>query len=115
MTAITKEINREVLDMVSGGTFTPNTYKKAVYHTFGISTSYHFFCGDEFSFMGKGITYDMANKIVALGNDVSDAINEGQSGKDCIGFTEPAFIRAFNSQLLAKYGLVWDGVPGHDY
>lgn len=110
-----KTLDMEKLSIVSGGTFTPNTYSKEAYHSIGICTSYKFFCGDEFKFMGKGISYDMANDIVKLSRKVHAMINTGAGGNNIIGYSEPAFIRSFNSQLKLNYGLVWDGKRGYDY
>ena len=115
MTTTICEMRIRDLDKVSGGMFLPNTHKKRTYHIFGISTSYHFFARDEFMMMGRRITIDQADDIVRIGNMVKDAINTGQSGNDVIGFTENAFIRAFNSQLKLKYGIVWDWVSGKDF
>ena len=42
-------------------------------------------------------------------------INTGAGGNNIIGYSEPAFIRSFNSQLKLNYGLVWDGKRGYDY
>ena len=55
------EVNMEEMALANGGTFTPNTYRKEAYHKVGISTSYHLFDKDEFTFMGRSITYDQAN------------------------------------------------------
>ena len=103
------------LNRVTGGTFTKNKYSKSTYHSFGISTSYNFFDEDEFMFMGRTISYQQANEIVALGDRVYNVLNEGNNGADMIGYGEPAFIRAFNSQLKLKYGIQWNGAPGSDY
>lgn len=109
------ELNSVKLDSVSGGTFTPNTYGKAVYHAIGISTSYNFFSSDEFRFMGRSISYDLANDMVKLAKRVKDMINSGARDNNVIGFSEPAFIRSYNCQLKLYYGLVWDGQPGCDF
>lgn len=106
------ELRSEELDRVSGGTFTPNTYREAEYHSYGISTSYHFFDKDEFRFMGRSITIDQANDIVDIGRRVSSVINEGFSGANKIRVSEKRFIAAFNSQIFPKYGVKWDGVAG---
>ena len=111
----TRELDFETLDSVSGGTFTPNTYRKAMYHAIGISTSYHFFERDEFKFMGQSISYDKANSMVELAQKVQDMINVGARGNDVIGYSEPAFIRSYNSQPNLSYGMVWDGQPGYDF
>ena len=103
------------LNRVTGGTFTKNKYSKSTYHSFGISTSYNFFDEDEFMFMGRTISYQQANEIVALGDRVYNVLNEGNNGANMIGYGEPAFIRAFNSQLKLKYGIQWNGAPGSDY
>ena len=109
------ELDQEEMAAAAGGTFTPNTYSKGTYHSFGISTRYNFFASDEFSFMGRSISYDQANDIVVLGRRVSDAINTGFHGANRIGNSDPMFINAFNSQLKLKYGFVWNGVPGSDF
>ena len=109
------ELTPDELEHAVGGTFTPNTYSKSTYHSVGISTRYNFFCGDEFMFMGRGISYQQANEIVALANRVYNVLNEGHHGANIIGYGEAAFIRAFNSQLMLKYGIQWNGVAGSDY
>ena len=109
------ELTLDELKQAAGGTFTRNTYSKSTYHSVGISTRYNFFCEDEFMFMGRGISYEQANEIVALAQRVYNVLNEGHHGANMIGYGEPAFIRAFNSQLKLKYGLQWDGVQGYDY
>ena len=55
-----KELNSEHLNTVAGGTFTPNTYSKEMYHAIGISTKYQFFSGDEGTITqsGFGFTVD---------------------------------------------------------
>ena len=111
----TAELTLDELNQVAGGTFTINTYSKSVYHSVGISTRYSFFCEDEFMFMGRGISYQQANEIVALGDRVYNVLNEGNHGANIIGYGEAAFIRAFNSQLSLKYGIQWNGVAGSDY
>ena len=110
-----RELTREELAEVAAGTFTPNTYRKSKYQSVGISTSYHFFDEDEFKFMGKSITYDQANRIVQMADQVNKAINDGYRGANKIGYTEKMFINAFNSQLLLEFGFMWDGVAGHDF
>ena len=111
----TAELTLDELNQVAGGTFTINTYSKSVYHSVGISTRYSFFCEDEFMFMGRGISYQQANEIVALAKRVYNVLNEGNNGANIIGYGESAFIRAFNSQLKLKYGIQWNGVAGSDY
>ncbi len=111
----TAELTLDELNQVAGGTFTINTYSKSVYHSVGISTRYNFFCEDEFMFMGRGISYQQANEIVALANRVYNVLNEGHHGENIIGYGEAAFIRAFNSQLKLKYGIQWNGAAGYDY
>ena len=111
----TAELTLDELNQVSGGTFTSNTYSKSTYHSVGISTRYNFFCEDEFMFMGRGISYQQANEIVALAQRVYNVLNEGHHGANIIGYGEAAFIRAFNSQLKLKYGIQWNGVAGYDY
>ena len=106
------EVNLEDLAAVCAGTFTPNTYSEAMYHAVGISTRYNFFEADEFWFMGQPISYDMANDIVRIARQVSEAINQGHHGANIIGYDEEAFIRAFNSQLKIKYGITWSGLQG---
>ena len=100
---------------VVGGTFTPNTYSESTYNLVGISTCYHPFSKDEFFFNGKSISYDQANAIVKLANIVYNTLNSGNHGANMIGYHEPAFIRAFNSQLRLKMGLVWDGTSGRSF
>lgn len=109
------ELNPDEMSTIAGGTFTKNAFSKDTYHSVGISTSYHFFDCDEFMIMGRSISYDLANEIVRLANRVYGALNDGQHGANCISFSEPAFIRSFNSQLSLIYGFKWDGIPGHDY
>ena len=109
------ELTLDELNRVAGGTFTSNTYSKSTYHSVGICTRYNFFCGDEFMFMGRGISYQQANEIVALANRVYNVLNEGHNGANTIGYGEAAFIRTFNSQLKLKYGIQWNGTPGSDY
>lgn len=111
----TVELTPEEMTRVAGGTFTSNTYSKSTYHSVGISTKYSFFDKDEFMFMGRVISYEQANEIVALAKRVYNVLNEGHNGANMIGYGEAAFIRAFNSQLNLKYGIQWNGVPGHDY
>ena len=109
------ELTLEEMSRAAGGTFDPNKYSKSTYHSFGISTSYNFFDKDEFMFMGRGISYQQANDIVALAQRVYNVLNEGNHGANIIGYGEPAFIRAFNSQLSLKYGIQWNGAPGYDF
>ena len=111
----TVELTPEEMTRAAGGTFTSNTYSKSTYHSVGISTKYGFFDKDEFMFMGLVISYERANEIVALAKRVYNVLNEGHNGANMIGYGEAAFIRAFNSQLNLKYGIQWNGVPGHDY
>ena len=111
----TVELTLEEMTRAAGGTFTSNTYSKSTYQSVGISTSYGFFDKDEFMFMGRTISYQQANEIVALAQRVYNVLNEGHHGANIIGYNEAAFIRAFNSQLKLKYGIQWDGVPGYDY
>lgn len=110
-----KELTPDELAAAAGGTFTKNTFSKEAYHSVGISTRYHFFDSDEFMMMGRTISYAQANDIVKLANRVYGVLNDGQHGANCITFSEPAFVRSFNSQLSLVYGFKWDGVPGHDY
>ena len=109
------ELNGDEMSLASGGTFTPNTYRKGGYQSVGISTSYHFFDKDEFMFMGKPISYEQANNIVKTANRVLDAMNTGMQGANKVNTSDAAFIRAFNSQLYLEYGIAWDGKPGHDF
>ena len=109
------ELTLDELKRAAGGTFTANTYSKSTYHSVGISTKYGFFDKDEFMFMGRVISYEQANEIVTLAKRVYNVLNEGHNGANMIGYGEAAFIRAFNSQLNLKYGIQWNGVPGHDY
>ena len=111
----TEELTLDIMNKVPGGTFTVNTYSKSTYHSVGISTSYNFFDKDEFMFMGRKITYQQANEIVALAQRVYHVLNDGNHGANTIGYNEPAFIRAFNSQLSLKYGIQWNGAPGYDF
>ena len=111
----TEELTLDLMEQVTGGTFDRNTYSKSTYHSVGISTHYNFFCEDEFMFMGRGISYQQANEIVALANRVYNVLNEGHHGANIIGYGEAAFIRAFNSQLMLKYGIQWNGAAGGDY
>ena len=109
------ELTLDELKQAAGGTFTKNTYSKSTYQSVGISTRYNFFCEDEFMFMGRGISYEQANEIVALAQRVYNVLNEGKHGANMIGYGEAAFIRAFNSQLNLKYGLQWNGAQGYDF
>ena len=111
---IKEKISETDLDNVNGGTFTPNTYDHQSYNYYGITTDYSFFSKDKFYYKGKEISYDMANKIVEIGNDVYLSLNSGYYGKDKISRTEPAFIRAFNLQLKLQLGpeYMWDGTQG---
>ena len=109
------ELTLDELNLVTGGTLTSNKYSKSFYHACGISTSYNFFDKDEFMFMGRTISYQQANEIVALGDRVYNVLNDGNHGANIIGYGEAAFIRAFNSQLCLKYGIQWNGVPGCDF
>ena len=111
----TVELTPEEMARAAGGTFTSNKYSKSTYHSVGISTKYGFFDKDEFMFMGRTISYEQANEIVALAQRVYNVLNEGHHGANVIGYSEPAFIRAFNSQLNLKYGIQWNGVAGYDY
>ena len=119
MTTMTTDAARllsiDEMARVNAGTFTRNTYSKEMYHAIGISTSYHFFDKDEFRFMGRSISYDQANAMVVLARRVRDALNTDHRGSDAIGYSENAFIRAFNSQLHLTYGIVWNGAPGGDF
>ncbi len=109
------ELTLDELNLVTGGTFTSNKYSKSFYHACGISTCYNFFDKDEFMFMGRVISYERANEIVALAKRVYNVLNEGHNGANMIGYGEAAFIRAFNSQLSLKYGIQWNGAPGYDF
>ena len=111
----TMELGRDELAAAAGGTFTPNTYKKNVYHSVGISTDYRLLFPDQFKFMGRYITYEEANRIVEIANKVDKALNSGYRDNNKIGHNEPAFIRAFNSQLKIEFGMTWNGVAGHDF
>ena len=111
------QLNNEELNLVAGGTFTPNKYAQLSYNLLGISTRYHFFTADEFMFNGQKITYDEANKIMQIGNSVLTSLNSGFKGNDKIGISEKAFIRAFNMQLkiqMPHVGL-WNGSKGSVY
>ena len=109
------ELTLDELKLAAGGTFTSNKYSKSTYHSVGISTRYNFFDEDEFMFMGRKISYQQANDIVALAKRVYNVLNEGHNGANIIGYGEAAFIRAFNSQLSLKYGIQWNGVAGSDF
>ena len=111
----TAELTLEEMSRAAGGTFDPNKYSKSTYHSFGISTSYNFFDKDEFMFMGQKISYQKANEIADIADRVYNVLNEGNHGANIIGYGEAAFIRAFNSQLMLKYGIQWNGVAGSDY
>ena len=111
----TPEVDQSTLEMAVGGTFTPNTYKKGVYHSVGISTDYRILFPDQFRFMGRDITYEEANRIVEIANKVDKALNSGYRDNNKVGYNEPAFIRAFNSQLKIEFGMTWDGCAGHDF
>lgn len=104
------------LGLICGGTFNPNTYSKSGYHTFGINTEYHFFSKDVFYFMGHKINHSKANEIMEIGNKVLTALNSGLPSYQHITASDPAFIRAFNSQLKIKYGAdwLWNGKKGCD-
>lgn len=110
-------ITDEELEQVTGGTFTPNSYSASGYHQFGISTSYNIIYKDEFKFMGHSISYERANEIMKIGNDVMCSLNSGFDHKNKIGSTENAFIRAFNYQLSLRFGrdYMWNGVPGTNF
>ena len=110
-----REVTMDEMSRICGGTFDKNRYSKSTYHALGISTSYHFFDHDEFRFMGRSISYEQANAIVRLGQSVYEIINQGHNGSNRIGYSEPTFIRSFNSQLSLTYGIKWDGVPGGDF
>ena len=109
------ELEQNDLESVSGGTFWPNTHKKAFYHSLGISTRYNIISGDEFMFMGQPISYERAEEIVELADYVHRSINVGKKYNDVVDYSEPAFIRAFNCQLKLYYGMLWDGKPGADF
>ena len=79
------ELTLEEMSRVAGGTFDSNKYSKSTYHSVGICTRYNFFCGDEFMFMGRGISYQQANDIVALAQRVYNVLNEGKHGANMIG------------------------------
>ena len=70
---------------------------------------------DEFMFMGVPISYEQANDMVAIAKRMNSIINDGYQGANKIGYSEKAFIVAFNSQLNAKYGIYWNGAPGGDF
>lgn len=107
-----RELNDMEMSEISGGTFTRNKYRESGYNSVGITTDYHFFGKDEFFFMGKPISYDRANDIVKIADDVLEAMNAGCHGANQVNTTDQAFIRAFNSQLFLEFGIVWDGTPG---
>ena len=109
------ELDRDEMVIATGGTFTPNRYGKCGYQAVGISTSHHFFDKDEFRFNGMNITYEQANRIVAIANKVDSALNTGYRDNDKVRRNEPAFLRAFNSQLQIEFGMTWDGTPGQSF
>ncbi len=111
----TLELNQDTMELAVGGTFTPNTYKKDVYHSVGISTDYRLLLPDQFKFMGRSITYEEANRIVEIANKVDKALNSGFRDNNKVGHNEPAFIRAFNSQLQIEFGMTWNGHRGYDF
>lgn len=109
-----KNLTDEELECVAGGTFFPNTYSSGGYNEFGISTRFHILGKDEFYYMGRRISYDRANEIMKIGNEVKCSLNSGYDHKNNIGSSENAFIRAFNYQLKLRLGdeWMWNGVPG---
>ena len=109
------ELSQEELEQAAGATFTPNTHSASTYHSVGISTCYHFFKKDHFEFMGRNITYEQANQIVEIANKVDSALNTGYRDNDKVRRNEPAFLRAFNSQLQIEFGMTWDGTPGQSF
>ena len=109
------EMTNEELEQAAGGNFLPNTYKKSAYHSVGISTNYHIIEDDEFRFMGKSITYKQANRIVEIAKSVEQTLNDGYRDNNKISRSEPAFIRAFNSQLKNEFDMTWDGSAGCDF
>ena len=110
------EMNMEELEAIAGGTFFPNTYSYKTYNSFGITTRYHWFTPDEFYFGGEKISIDTADKIVDMGEGMLAILNQGYNHKDKITTKEPAFIRAFNSQLKAidPSLRMWNGTKGAD-
>ena len=109
------ELSQEELEQAAGATFTPNSYSRQAYHSLGISTNYRFFDKDQFRFNGKNITYEQANRIVEIANRVDSALNTGYRDNDKVRRNEPAFLRAFNSQLQLEFGMTWDGTPGQSF
>ena len=66
-----KELNDENLDMIVGGTFTPNKFDERIYNQAGLTTKYHFICKDEFFIKDRNgklvsITYNQANQAVRM-------------------------------------------------
>ena len=110
-----RSLSLDEMAEVNAGTFTPNTHSKDMYHAIGISTCYHFFDKDEFRFMGQSISYDQANAMVTIARNVLDSLNTDYKGSNAIGYSEKAFIRAFNNQINLVYGVKWNGVPGCDF
>lgn len=110
----TRELGQEEMREAAGGIW-PCRYSKSTYHSVGISTSYHVFAPDIFSFMGRTITHSQANEIVATAKQVSCALNAGNQCVNRAGSYEKNFMAAFNSQLHCKYGITWNGTPGTDF
>lgn len=110
------QLTADELEGVVGGTFTANKWTKSEYHRCGISTSYHFWSEDEFFYNGRKISYEMANKIAEIANNVLMVLNGDYEGNNQITTSEVAFQRTFNSQLKIEFGSdwLWNGKKGHD-
>lgn len=110
------QLDMEALEDVVGGTFTSNKFTKSQYWRCGISTSYHNLESDEFFFMGRKISYEMANAIAEIADNVLYVLNADYDGSNQISTKEDAFIRAFNCQLKITLGekWLWNGKAGHD-
>ena len=109
------ELSPEELEQAAGATFTPNSYSRQAYQSLGISTNYRVFDKDQFRFNGMNITYEQANRIVEIANKVDSALNTGYRDNDKVRRNEPAFLRAFNSQLQIEFGMTWDGTAGQSF
>ena len=69
MIIMTEILNDGQLNIVTGGTFTPNKYKEVIYNQAGISTKYNIFEEDKFYALNKegenrNISYVQANRAV---------------------------------------------------
>ena len=109
-------LTSDELEGVVGGTFTANKWTKSEYQRCGISTRYNTWSKDEFFYNGRKISYEMANKIAEIANNVLMCLNTGYEDNNQITTSEVAFQRAFNSQLKIEFGSdwLWNGKKGHD-